>query len=302
MTGVRLSYVVQADAWATLTDTIGALAGQGRARDVELVAVAPGELGDPPVAAAALGGVTTVIRPLVPSASARAAGIEAASGDVVAIGETHVALPPEWADSVLQVHDAGADAVVPTLANANPGTRLAWTAFLLDYGRYRGPAPNVTVPTYNATVRRDALPTGPGLRRALEPGPYLDRALRSAGATVRPAAVVVRHLNVDVPGHWLRERVLSGLLIGDARAARWRWGRRLAYAAAFPAIGVVLFARALRLDRSDSPRGTLVTVGLACALTAVGEALGYLGLCRPADQRAMAAFELHKARFTRSGP
>lgn len=117
---------------------------------------------------------------------------------------------------------------------------------------------------------------------------------------MRRDAVVVRHLNIDAPGHWLRERVLSGLLIGDARATRWGWGRRLVYALACPAIAVVLFARALRLDRSGSPRGTLAAVGLACALTAAGEALGYLGLCRPRHHRAMAGFELHKARFARA--
>ncbi len=300
MTALRLSYVVQTDTWATLSGIVDSLARQTAANRVELVVVASGPLGPPPEATIPIGGVMVVEHPLLPLAAARATGIEASSGEIVAIGETHVFPARTWAEEVIAAHDAGADVVLPAVVNANPRTRLSWSSFLLDYGRYRrADAALQTVPTYNATFRRACLPTAGALVRALEPGPALDAQTRGRGARVVAGRAALAHLNADRPRHWLRERFLTGMLIGAARRAQWQRARCVAYAAGSPAIAAVLFTRALGAPRTGAPRGTLGVVALACVVSAAGEASGYLGAARDGQRRRMASYELHKSRFVR---
>ena len=300
MTAPRLSYVVQADTWATLAALVDSLARQTAADSVELVVVAPGPLGMPPESTRAMGGVLVVEHPLLPPSAARATGIEASSGEIVAIGETHVAPIRTWAEEVIAAHDDGADVVLPAIRNANPRTRLSWSAFLLDYGRYRrADAASQTVPTYNATFRRACLPAGEALAVALEPGPALDAETRRRGAHVVAGGAALAHLNVDRLPQWLDERFLSGLLIGAARRAHWPRARCVAYAAASPAIAALVFARALRAPRTGAPRGTLGALAIGCVVSAAGEMAGYLGVTRDRQRRRMAVYELHKSRFVR---
>lgn len=293
----RLSYVVVTDGWAPVAELADALTRQTAASELELVLVTEHSL-EPPAGTLAIRTVHT------PAGATRAEGVLAASGEIVALGETHVVPSPDWARAVLDAHDGGAAVALPRMRNANPGTALSWAAFLLDYGRYAGDAPPTTpVPTYNATVRRDALLALPDLGRALVPGLALDEDLRRAGARVTQiSGATLAHVNLDRPVDWAHERLLGGLLLGRRRGADFGRARRVAYALAAPLIALVIFSRALRAPRAGAPRATLPALALACVLSASAEAVGYLGSGSAGPVRAerrMLEYETHKRTFAR---
>ncbi len=295
----RLSYVVVTDGWEPVVELADALELQTAASEVELVLVSDHELRPPATGLA----VRTVAVPEGPAL--RAAGVHAAAGEVVALGETHVVPSPGWAEAVLAAHDAGAVAVLPRMRNANPGTALSWAAFLLDYGRYAGDAPaTAQVPTYNATVLRAALLGLPDLEAALVPSPALDESLRAHGATVTQlSGAELAHVNVDRLVDWAHERLLGGLLLGRRRSAGFSRPRRLAYALASPLIAAVLFRRALRSPRDGAPRATVPALALASLLGALAEGVGYVSPSRHGRaERRMLELETHKRAFARKGP
>ena len=294
----RLSYVLPADGWEVVAELAEALDRQTAAAEIELVVVARRAFEAPRARAIT---VRVVVAPGV-SAHARAAGVRASRGEIVALGETHVLPEPEWAGECLAVHERGADVVLPLVRNANPATALSWAGFLMDYGRYAGAAtPSTVVPSYNATVRRAVLLELPRLDEVLAVGPAFDATLRGRGATVVAAPrAVLGHLNVDRPVHWVRERLLAGALLGRSRRSRFGLPRRIAYVLSSPLIAGLLFARASRASRRGAPAATVPALALGCILYAVGEAWGYAGPPGVRAERQMLAYEIHKRRYTRS--
>jgi hypothetical protein len=300
-----ISYVVPTDTWASVRDPVVALAAQSEAATIELVLVAPdaAQLGPASQSSASLHSVRVVECPGDDPGFARREGIAAASGDLVAIGETHVAPAPDWAARVLGAHAQGADVVIPQMRNGNPHTALSWVAFLMDYGRYTGGGHRTrrlpVVPMYNASFRRSVILDLGDPSTLLSPGTAMDEAVRRAGATVivEPKATI-DHLNIDRPLHWLRERYLGGRLTAAGRRRSWSRARRLAYAAASPLIAVVLFTRIVRIPRTEAPRGTTGALALGCAVWAFGEAVGYVGKRGNTDRR-MLEYETHKRAYVR---
>jgi hypothetical protein len=294
---IRLSYVVVTDGWEPVAELAAALAGQTAADELELVLVTDRELRPPestlPVRVALTGN----------GRLSRAAGVRAAEGEIVALGETHVVPTSGWARAVLAAHDAGAAVVLPRMRNANPRSALSWAGFLMDYGRYAGDAPRATqVPTYNATVLREALLALPDLDEALMPGVALDDALRPRNPVVTQLdGATLAHVNVDRPGSWAHERVLSGYLLGSRRGATFGRGRRLGYALASPLIAAVLYRRALRAPRDGARRGTLGALALGCLLYGLSEGVGYVVPLRGGTaERRMIEYETHKRAYAES--
>ncbi len=293
----RLSYVVATDSWEPVARLAESLGRQTAAQDVELVLVT-----DQPFE---LPAIATSVRQVVAAGGrgARVAGVRAAVGDVVALGETHVVPSPGWAQAVLDAHDAGAAVVLPRMQNANPDSALSWGAFLMDYGRYAGVASSSTpVPTYNATIRRAVLLELPELEQALQPGLTLEEVLRARRVSVAqpPEEATLAHVNVDRPLDWARERMLGGLLLARTRRTSFGRGRRVGYALAWPLIALVVLRRALRAPRGGAPRGTVHALALGCVLSAVGEAAGYVGPSGSGRaERHMLEFETHKRAHTR---
>ena len=294
---IRLSYLVVADDWSVVAGLAAALDAQTAQKQVELVVVSRRPV-EPPACQVALRVVQASTHT---RAGAREAGLRAAVGDIVALGETHVVPAPGWARAVIDAHDAGADAVLPYVTNANPGSPLSWAGFLMDYGRYSTRTGSATpVPTYNASVRRDVLLALPDPGAALEPGLRLDTDLRARGARVVQArGAELAHLNVDRRLDWMRERVLGGVLLGRSRRQALGPARRVAYAAAFPLIACLLAARALADSRDATcPRGSDAAVVLGCGLYAVGEAIGYVGpLGQGRAERRMLRYEMYKRDY-----
>ena len=137
----RLSYVVPADGWDVVAELAEALDRQTAAAEIELVLVAP----RPFEAHRAREITVRVVVAPEGGAYARATGVRASGGEIVALGETHVLPEPEWAGQCLAAHERGADVVLPLVTNANPATTLSWAGFLMDYGRYAAAATPSTV-------------------------------------------------------------------------------------------------------------------------------------------------------------
>jgi hypothetical protein len=293
-TDVRLSYVVVTDTWDTITGLVASLEEQSAAATIELVVVAPASMG--PGTAPQLGRLTHCAE----DGTGRAAGVRAAAGDIVALGETHVTHGPEWARTVVSLVDGGADVVLPLMTSANGGL-LSEPAFVMDYGRYAGTgASMVDIPPYNAVFRRELLLSLPSLPDLLRPGSALDATLRRRGARVVQVGTLeaaTAHLNVSRPAAWAHERIVSGILIAANRSRDWGIPRRGAYALAAPAIAAVLVRRKASAFGHAPRLSGLATLALGCILEAAGEAVGYVGLARPRHGDAMARYETHKQAY-----
>lgn len=306
---LALSVVVNVDEWRWTSGAVAALERQRRAREIEVVLVCPdaGRLGLPAEAGAGLGALRVVEHPITPVGSGRAAGIRAAAAPLVVIGETHVYPGPDWADRLVDAHAAGAAAVVPEIGNANPSP-LSWAGLMLDYGRWTvGQEDGVDfLPRNNVALDRAVLERASGgdLERLLGP---LDDVLqgleRVGGRAVRARGARIEHLNVVAPRAWVVERLMIGRMSASSRALRWGLGRRVAYAAAFPAIAAVIalrgITRARRAGCLDPRVGTAVVV--AAALQSVGELRGYLRPDIEGAERRMSPFEIHKVAYAGRG-
>lgn len=298
----RLSIVLATDTAETIRPVLDQLRRQTLAADLEILLVSPAPIPALPGFAA----VRHVPHPVDDLASARAAGVRAASAPFVFIGETHSFPQPDFAERTLAAFaDPRWSVVVPAIRNANPAGVLSWAGFLCDYGTWAEelPAgPLHQVPVYNATFRTPLLlDLGPRLPRALDQGDELLQALRASGrqALFLPTTQV-DHTNTTQLGPWIRNRFLGGLLIASNRAQAWSWTRRLLYAGGAFLVPAVLYPRlraGLRARSERGPAGTFVGVLLSLLLRAGGETLGYAGLLVPQARSGMLDIELHKLQY-----
>jgi glycosyltransferase involved in cell wall biosynthesis len=89
----------------------------------------------------------------------RAMAIKAATGDLVAVIEDHVIVPPGWARQLAQAIAEGADVVGGSVENAARDSLMDWAAFLCEYSAALPPLPAGKVPWLvgNNVVYRRAL-------------------------------------------------------------------------------------------------------------------------------------------------
>jgi glycosyl transferase family 2 len=305
-----LTVILATDRFDTIRRVVECLRGQTVRDSIELVIIAPDQasLELDEAALAGFAGVRVLeVGTVERFAPARAAGVRAATAPIVVIAETHTYAHPTWAEELIAAHQGPWGVVAPGFGNANPEGALSWAIFLLDYGRWLEGLPGTETelaPIHNGAFKRDVLlELGPRLESALTHGDELTVHFRDRGhrSYFAPAARI-DHLNVVRPRPWFRERYLGGRLIGGQRAGRWSWPRRLAYAAAFPLIPVVILrrlwpgiARARRAGRL--PPGTLPAILAGAGLAAVGEAVGYLRGASRGAELEMNEYELHKVRY-----
>ena len=307
----ELSVVLPTDTWDTIRPVVERLERQSIAASIELVLVVPSAAaaGIERLQRGRLGALVVVeVGAILPLARARAAGVRAARAPLVFIGETHSFPRAGWAEAIVGAAANDAFSVlVPGFGNANPNGVLSWSGFLFDYGGWQqGHAGGevAAIPIFNSVYRTAVLHgLGDRLEHAMGHGDALVVELRAHGhrALLVPAARL-DHVNVAQPRAWMRERLAVGRLLGANRSVAWGRPRRLAYAAAFPLIAVVLARRALAGVRRNggadrAPRGTLPAMLLAAALKAVGEAQGYLGGAPQKVEDVADEFELHKLAY-----
>lgn len=313
MTTPALAVILATDRFDTIRGVVERLRRQTASSSIELIILTPAREA---VDQRELDGLAAVrvleVESVERFAPARAAGVRAASAPVVVIGETHTYPHPGWAEALIAAHREPWAVVAPGFGNANPRSALSWAIFLLDYGRWLAGLPACEIdlaPIHNGAFKRDVLlELGPRLEAGLSHGDELILHFRARGyrGWFEPSARI-DHLNVTRLPSWLHERYLGGRLIGAQRAARWGWGRRVLYTAAFPLIPAVVLSRlwpGVRLARREGrlPWGTTAAILVGAAVAAVGEAAGYLRGPRRRAELMMNEYELHKVRYARHAP
>jgi len=293
-------------------DCLRSLLDQGLGDRLEVLLVDVAGAGAPPVPGSEAPGVRVLERP--PSttfAQARACGVRAARGAVVAFLEEHTRALPGFAEALLAAHAGPYAAVGPAVVNGNPGVGRSGIAGLLAYGYFYPPcrrAEAELLPGHNSSFKRDALlALGSDLDRLLRADLVLHWRLRRRGLRllVEPAAVLAHGNEVT-----LRSRARGIFLwyrnYAPLRAAEegWSVARRLAYVAATPIVPFYFLAHFSRfVARERRAYLGLLLRHLPYALAAMlagaaGQALGLL--FGPGDAEArFSRFELTAPRPAR---
>jgi len=244
---------------------------------------------------------------VVPLSKARAAGVHASTAPYIFIAETHAYPDPEVCERIVELLSQGWSLVVPGLRNANPRNGISWGGFLSDYGAWSRALPAGEIeraPAHNTAFRREVLMDfGADLDKAFGFGDSLHEGMKSRGqhAWFEPV-VVVEHVNIYRARHWLKERYLSGVLIGGSRSDKWPWSRRLLYVAASPLIPFVVLSRVRNgvrevARRETLPRSTYPVIVGGVILKVLGEVRGYVFGVSEESEAKMTAFEIKKLAF-----
>lgn len=216
----------------------------------------------------------------------RAAGLVAASGGIVALVEDRGAPRPGWAKGILAEHARLPHAAIGGAVDFGGGSRLAWAAFLADFGGYRPPfepGPREHVTDVNLSYKRRALAATRELWRERYHETAVHGALARGGETLYLSdrfAVEQRRAPLRL-GPLLAERVASGRLFAATRAKESSIARRLALAALAPALPAFLVTQHLarrsgRRAALRPPAGTTAALALLAAAWGVGELAGNL--------------------------
>ncbi|CAN5734774.1 hypothetical protein BH23GEM7_BH23GEM7_25630 [soil metagenome] len=305
-----LSVVLATDSWATIQPVVERLAAQTLRASLELIFATPDPerfMRDAGTALDGFGRIEVVAAPLEELTEARALAIRRATAPYVFIGETHTYPYPSWAEAVLRGH-AKWDVVVPAFDNANPKGSLSWGAFLCDYGWWSEGLEEGELrwwPTTNASYpRRLLLECGEALDQMLQPSDQMWREVHARGMRAGFVADArIDHANVATPAAWIRERYLSGLVVGGHRRAHWSVARRIVYAGGGPLLIPLLLKRtygALERARRRTrlPLGATMAWALGTVIRACGETVGYLKGVSTADRDLMNEYEIHKLRHS----
>jgi hypothetical protein len=295
MTTPQLTAVVVTPGdFAQIRRTVHTLRDQDIADAIELVVVAPSEAAVADRTAPDVAGFAAVRvveeGPIRDVDRAAAAGILAASADVVAIIEDHAYVHAGWARAILDAYASGPWVSVGSIMrNANPRTGLSWCNLLLGYGWWLDPqraGEMHDVPSHNGSYRREAVLAldGPLVERMGRAGDLHD-ALRAAGGRMYlcPEAEI-SHANPSRVPPTADLRFNAGRLYGAERAAGegWSTAKRLAYALLWLLIPLVrlrgMAGEAFGAGRplGEVRRRALPATVLALYLDAAGQAVGYL--------------------------
>ena len=243
--------------------------------------------------------------------AARARGILAASAPWVFVGETHSFPLPAMMERLLAAAAETAAGerprcLMPVIGNANPSGAASWASLLIDYGAW-GPgsaeSDPVRPPIYNALLdRAEVVRRGADLVHALTPHDESVFPLPPGAPSRFVPAAEILHLNIERWRDFAASKRSSGLANGASRAGRWRWPRRLAYAAAAPLIAALLFSRYLAATRRvrrarPLPAGIAPWLVLGAVARAAGEAQGYLGAAPAKIESRVEHYEIFKADF-----
>ena len=298
-----VSAVLAVDRYATAAETIEILSRQTIASALAIVLAGPG-LVVPDEQPDGLAGIRLVETPIEPLSVARARGILACTGRFVFVAETHGFPRRDCLELLVEELDRGAGAVMPRIANANPGSARSWASLFATYCAFTGPSPTSLggVALHNGCFRRDLLAAAALFPSELVYGVGLTERLRKAGVPMRyvPGAVV-DHLNVTRPGGIVEDRLVGGRIWAARRSASWSSSRRLAHAAAFPLAPFVMTGRIVRSEGwrrrgAVPPRGTLPAIAAMAGIQAIGEALGY-ALGQGRAEVSHGPLELHRRAY-----
>jgi hypothetical protein len=304
--------LITPDRYETIRRVVEALRQQTVKEKLEIVIVGPSceQSGLPASDFAGFAGYQVLeINDMTSTSLARASGIKAARGSVVAMTEDHCFPAPGWAEALIDRHKEQWTGVGSVFCNANPRTAVSWANFLIEYGDWADPiAPGPTnhIPGHNSSYKRDALlEYGSDLGDFLEAESPMqwDMMNRGHAFCMEPRAKMF-HLNFSVFGRSIPLRFNGGRLFAANRAHDWSLARRLSYCLLSPLIPLVRVGRVLRAaNRIGQSKLTLRVLPILCVMLAfdgLGEMVGYVAGSGSAMQR-LSDMEFHRERFLVDG-
>lgn len=222
-------------------------------------------------------------------AELRAAGVAAGSARLVALTEDHCIPAPEWAERIIDEHEAPHAAIGGVLDKVEPaGSRdsgYSWALYLSDWGRYMPPVEEGSaeyLTDCNVSYKRAALEPLRELWDEEFHETTVNWALqgRSESLWLSPRLVVRQQRSLSL-AEAVRDRYGFGRLFAATRVEATGLLQRLAYAAGSLLLPAVLTARvAATVWKKGKARGTFIRVLPALLVTttvwALGELTGYL--------------------------
>jgi hypothetical protein len=215
----------------------------------------------------------------------RSAGLDAATGDIVAMLEDRGVPRLNWARQVVAAHDRR-DAVIGGAVENGVDSWLNWAVYFCDFGRYQlpfsaGAAPYVT--DVNVSYKREVLESTRHLWQHRYHETTLHWALTRDGVSLfRTPDIIVDQMRADLRlPSILRERFHWGRLFAYTRARETGALRRVLLALLTPGLPFLLWLRLLRLQiqrgrtLSTFLRTSTVVLLLLVAWS-IGEAAGYV--------------------------
>lgn len=214
----------------------------------------------------------------------RGLGMQAATGDPVAVTEDHLVPAPDWLDRLMPALGPGIGAAGGGMANGDRLGLLAWAAYFSDYGFYsigrRDPAGAIPLLTAaNIVYPRRVVADVAAWSLAGEWENVLHDRLRAQGERLafEPRAVVY-HVQRYGLVEFCRDRYEHGLQYARSRLAEHPEANRWLLLLAAPFLAGLLFLRIARAAWRERPAAFLAATPLTLLLLgwwATGEAVGY---------------------------
>lgn len=215
----------------------------------------------------------------------RAAGIQAARGEIVVITEDHCIPAPDWYHAIHDAHRRRPEpAIGGVVDNAATARSIDWAVFFCEYSNFMSPMPAGSVsdlPGPNVSYKRSALDAMSDLIRDAYWETFLhDRLIERGFALWSDPQIRVLHKKHFRFGSFFHERFHYGRAFAGHRNRFMSRGRRLAYWLLSPALPPILM---LRIGRRVARRGryhhaflrALPLITLFMVAWAAGEWTGY---------------------------
>jgi len=213
----------------------------------------------------------------------RAAGLAAATGELVALTEDHCVARAGWLESLVGASHTNADVVGGAMDNARRERAVDWAAYFAEYGFFaersnRGPVPSIT--GANVAYGSPALDEVRRLTAAGEWENVVHDRLLAQGRTLAflPTATIYQNQSYRF-GAFCQDRFAHGRNYARRRLAELRPGRRWLLLAGTWLLPPLLALRIARVIGPHQRRAFVLALPLTLAFLAAwaaGEAWGYL--------------------------
>lgn len=212
----------------------------------------------------------------------RAAGLRAASGDIVALTEDHCIAAEGWLAELLSGYRAGADVVGGAMRNAQGRRMVDWGAYFAEYGFFASPGSGDGAPALtgaNVAYGGEAVAEAAGLTAEGSWENVVHARLAERGRTLRflESAVVAQNQNYGF-GAFCRNRFAHGREYARVRLSEEGLGRRWFYLPGTLVLPFLLTWRVARLNSGREPGTFLKALPYTFAFLSawsVGELAGY---------------------------